>query len=51
MIADFLTWSLSILQTLVGWLSDMQIAPGVSLLSFFVAIFVLGLLIRTLLVR
>lgn len=51
MISDFLAWSLSILRTLVEWLGSMQIADGVSLLAFFVATFVLGLLIRTLLVR
>lgn len=51
MVVEFLNWSLSILTTLVNWLLQMQIYPGVSLLAFMAATFVIGLLIRTLIVR
>lgn len=51
MVVDFLNWALSILSTLVNWLSQMQIVEGVSLLTFMAATFVIGCLIRALIVR
>lgn len=51
MIIDFLTWSASVLVTLVNWLRSMQLADGVSLLAFLASTFVLGFLFRALLVR
>lgn len=51
MVVDFLNWSVSVLSTLVSWLSSMQIVTGVSLLGFLAACFVLGLLVRALIVK
>ena len=49
--ADFLAWAIALLQITVQWLASMSLSPGVSLLAFLAATFVLGLLIRALVVR
>lgn len=48
---DCLTWMVSFLSEVVEWLGTMQLVPGVSLLGFMAAIFVLHLIIDNLIPR
>lgn len=47
MVSDWITFFISLLQTLVQWLNSMQIA-GVSLAWIIAASFLMGIFVRTL---
>lgn len=50
MVADWVIWFISLFQTTVQWLGDMQIL-GVSVLWIIIASFLMGVLVRALLYK
>ena len=51
MVTEFLTWSATLIGTAVDWLNSMQLVPGVTVLGFMAATFILGLLMTDLVVK
>lgn len=47
----YLEFFIARLGSLIGWLGSLELVPGVSLLSFFAALFVIGLLVNSFLLR
>lgn len=47
----FLTFLVDCFGSFVGWIGGLELVSGVSLLSFFIALIVIGILINSLLLR
>lgn len=48
--ADWITWFIALFQTVVQWLGSMKIL-GVSVLWIMIAAFLMGILVRSLLIK